>query len=160
MAALRSWRELLENTHRIGGTETVTALVSRMFLVRVAAADHHRCGVEELGAMMFANPKNIKAHLICVLDLFQKILHARVWAKRETRRWIRDGCGNRNNERLLREQPSQGNLNRCCTLLFRQLSEKINSRHICCDVFRRKAWERRSNVHFGVELRSSIYFHS
>src|SRR4029077_20215629 len=69
-------------------------------------------------------------------------------------------AGNRNNERLLRKQPSQRNLSRCCTLLLRKLSEKINHRHICCNVFRRKAWELRSHVHSWVELRLSIYFHS
>src|SRR5580658_2663048 len=66
-------------------------------------------------------------------------------------------AGNRNNERLLREQPSRRNLSRRCILLLRKLSEKINNRHICGNVFRRKTWELRSNVHLWVELRSGIY---
>jgi hypothetical protein len=37
-----------------------------------------------------------------------------------------------------------------------RLSKKINHRHIWSNVFRRKAWELRSHVHFGVELRLSI----
>jgi hypothetical protein len=36
-------------------------------------------------------------------------------------------AGYRNNERLLRKQPSQRNLSRCCIILLRKLSEKIST---------------------------------
>src|SRR5580658_4379200 len=69
-------------------------------------------------------------------------------------------AGDRNNEWLLRQHPSQRKLGGRSILLLSKPFDQINHWHICRYVFRRNTGEARSQVHFRVELGSSIYFPS
>ena len=52
--------------------------------------DHCRGGVEEFGAVMFADPENVETDLIGKFDLFQQMLHALNGSELEPSGLIRD----------------------------------------------------------------------
>jgi hypothetical protein len=87
--------EFLEDADRIGGAENGDGTrKANVFGTRGSRGqDHCRSGVEELGAVMFANAENVEADLVREFDLFQQMLHALDRAERKAGSRIRDGCG-------------------------------------------------------------------
>src|ERR1700737_2638609 len=87
--------EFLEDPHRIGGAENGDgAGEANVFGTRCSRSqDHGWGGIQELGAVMFADAENVKANLIGEFDLLQQMLHSLDGAKREPGGRIRDGCG-------------------------------------------------------------------
>src|SRR6185436_15844016 len=87
--------ELLEHPNRISGAEHGhRARKPYIFRARRSRGqNHHRRRIEELGAVMLANAKNIQANLIGKLDLFQQMLHALDRGDGKSRGWVGNGCG-------------------------------------------------------------------
>jgi hypothetical protein len=88
-------REFLEDADRIGGAENGDGAGEADILGTRGSRgqDHCRGGVEEFGAVMFADAENVEADLVGEFDLFQQMLHPLDGAKREACGRIGDSGG-------------------------------------------------------------------